>query len=377
MIELPLFDTYKPEEIATRPEIDAVELGQVVTICEIKKAYKELGEIIVGYENDNPIVRANKWAYATQESTIDNVVKSRTYTELQFDTDAVDFDFYQDGDEDEIGSKQHWRVIHQFTEKEYYSDNSEDSQNFKIWQLSFHKWQQEIVYKHTNIGDLVWSRPTINVPPINSAAANELAVYSCPTNTPSAPINQTGQSKCIKNVDNDGITTCKRYDSLPLVFSLLFDVGEALGGYLKTDASNSQIISILLKDSNILSPLGQQTGTDVLINNGSEIEPIKYIKRYVQITIDATRELPTYVSLRRYGKEQIRTPLSYSRDLDPELLEHQEATPFILHADNSTTATKYKPPGEYYFPDNFWNDKGMNPLIDYAARVGEAGKIIN
>lgn len=377
MIELPQFDQVNTDDLAVLPQINS---PTAVTVSEIKKVFAGLGKLLLDPEaddNDPNKFQENRWVIATQESLPDKTIVSRTYADLIFDEDAFDFDFITDGDTEDFGSDTYWRVIHRFTEKEFFSNNSPELQNFRIWELSYHKWQQEIIYLHEEIASLQWDRPEITVVRDSlttgggTTGSPGVTTYSC-TSTPAAtnPPGETGDSAVFSRGSAETLE-CYREASIPIPFSVTFDVGEALGGFVESDGS---ITHILLK-STPAPRLGVLQAGDVIVPNGTEGNPIKYSQRYVEVYFDLpSKTEPTYVRLRRYGVENFRISIPFERDLEPEFCHHELTTPRLTQTALGTP-TMYKPPNEYNFPDNFSNDGPPSPLQGFGARLGSGGSV--
>ena len=381
MLELPQFDNINLDDIATFPQINN---PSAVTIAEIKLHYPQLGKILLDPElddSDPDKFQENRWVIGQQESLPDNTIVSRTYADLTFDEDAIDFDFITDGDEEDFGAQEYWRVIHRFTEEEWFSSNSAELQDFRIWERSFHKWQQEIIYLHTEIGSLQWDRPQTEFPPDSSSTPGPMPgdppiiTYSCPLITLDPPDpGETGRSQVFTVVapsDPEGIQ-CFSWDSIDYPFSVTFDVGEALGGFVENDGTRTHI----LKKSTPDPRLGVLQAGDEIVSNGTAGAPIKYDQRYIEVYFaDPQRDEPTYVRLRRYGVENFRISIPFERDLEPEICHHEPETP-RLESTTLGTPTVYKPPNEYNYPDNFWNDGPVTPLQGFGQRLGSGGSVI-
>lgn len=362
MIELPKFDTFNKDEVFSTPQISSPE---VVTISEIKQTYPQLGSTNVRDENGDIISSTpNRWNHAVQESKPDGTIVARSFYELEFDNNAIDFQFITDGDEIEFGSDKYWRVIHRFTETVYESDNSPEFQNFKTWQEVKNRWQQEIIYDHVEIDPIVWNRGKIPVNRISTTTTTgqtTTTTYSCPTGTPPAPSGETGESAAFAEGSGSNLA-CYRWESLPIPFTIIFDVGNSLGGFIQTDGT---ISSIKLKGTNIID----NSGENVL--NGSINNPIKFTNRYIQISFNnPTRTAPTYVRLKRYGLETFRFQIPYELDQEPE---------FSHHGNNVQFEQRLFPPINKTWPDNFWNQGPQTPIVNFVDRFNNSsgGQINN
>ena len=151
------------------------------------------------------------------------------------------------------------------TEKKDQPNYSWELQNFKIWQIFTNRWQQEIIYDHIEIDSLQWDRPeiTVNISQTTTTGNNPVTTYAC-SSFPAAttPSGETGDSE----VFSRGVAQtleCYREASLPIPFSVVFDVGEALGGFIETDGP---LTRILLLDSPTPDP-------DGLPNDAIEVSP--------------------------------------------------------------------------------------------------------
>ena len=354
MLDLPLFDTFKKDEIAIFPQVDQ---PTAVTISEIKQEYVQLGKTLIGDDE----YETNRWTLGTQESLPDKTIKSRTYSELTFDDNAVDFDFVTGGDARDFGSSTYWRVIHRFTETEHFSNSGTELQNFKIWQKEENRWQQEIIYLHEEVGTLEWNRDQISVPTEGGGLSGEASPPTCPTDTPAAPPGETGQSAAFATSTQP--LTCARWESIPVPFYVTFDVGEALGGVIETNGP----VTYIIKKADAAPRNGTPLPEDEATGSGSVSNPIRLNKRYIEVYFNSpTRSTPTYVRLRRFGKENFRVSLPFQRDNEPEFLEHAASVP---------QAQRYKPPGRSDLPDNFWNDGAETELQGYGFRLGSGGGV--
>lgn len=383
MIELPKFDTFNKDEIAIFPQINN---PSAVTIAEIKVEYPQLGRIIIDAETGD--TEPNRWVEGVQEALPDKTIVSRTYNRLQFDEDAFDFDFITGGDAIDFGSSTYWRVLHRFTEEEFFSNNSDQLQNFQIWELSYHRYQQEIIYLHEELNSLEWNRTKISVPPVTvpppiGSPIGTPGTQACPTlPPPTAPAGQTGESAVfVDGTDLTGAPLCSRWASIPLDFLLVFNVGEALGGYIETDASGYNIY--LSENPPTLDGSGNLVfnGFSQQVSNGSVNNPIKYSYTYISFYMSdnagftpPTRTSPTFVRLKRYGVENFRLSLPFERDNEPEILHHTPDTPRLPRA-AAGVPTMYKPPGNFNFPDDFWNDADITTLFGFGNRLGSGGSV--
>lgn len=381
-IELPTFDSVDIGAVAVTPELGSIN---VPTISEIKQHFPQLGSNFAGKDDDgDDVFIQNKWIIAKQEASVEKSIISRTFAELEFNEDAFDFDFVTEGDADEFGTEDYWRVLHRFTEIEYFSDSGPAAQDFRVWEESRHIWQQEIIYTHELIGTLRWDRERILVPPetIPPVLMGDPPTYACPTTPPDdPPVGETGESIIFPEVDPsvmpEGII-CYRWESLPLDWEIIFDVGEALGGYIDTDGTVTEARLLAYDDAmptpNIIAEDPPNTFP------GSVGDPIKFGRRFLRLRFDMQTDSPTYVELFRYGKQNYRLFLSYQRDTEPETCTHPVEALYTEDAGtypgSRVELVKYRPPGKLNdFPNNFWNDTDINSLDDFEGRAGSAGGI--
>ena len=382
-IDLPSFESIDIDLLTPTAQLNDSEIP---TVSEIKMHFPELGRNFIGPDDDgDDQFIDNKWVIAKQEATVNKTILSRTFAELEFDSTAFDFDFVTGGDVDEFGTEDYWRVLHRFTEIEYFSDNGAEAQDFRVWEESRHIWQQEILYRHENIGNLRWDRERILVPPLTTpppmgSPMGTPPTYACPTTPPDdPPVGETGESIIFTEVDPsvmpEGII-CYRWESLPLDWEIIFDVGQALGGFVDTDGTVTESHLISYDDAmptpNIIAedPLNTFPGT--------EAAPIKFARRYLRLRFDMQTTEPTYVELHRYGKDNYRIFLSYERDTDPETSVHPVSALTDLATGTYPGAreelVKYRPPNKLNdFPNNFWTDTDINPLNDFDDRAGSSG----
>lgn len=384
-IELPTFETIDVNSLTPDVELNNINTP---TISEIKEHLPELGQNYIGpnEDGDDQFVD-NKWVIGKQEASVEGDIISRTYAELLFDQDAYDFDFIKEGDADEFGTEDYWRVLHRFTEIEYYSDSSPDLQDFRVWEESRHTWQQEIIFRHENIGNIRWDRPQVTAPltttpPAMGAPVGTLPTYACPLDEPDAPNGETGESVAFlvpSVIDENTLPSeikCCRWASLPLDWEIIFDVGQALGGFYETDGTVTEVKLIAYDDAmptpNIIAE------DDPNVNPGTEADPMKFNRRFLRLRFDMERDAPTYVELHRYGKDNYRIFLPYERDTEPEICTH-EASALTTKATGTYPKSreeliKYRPPNKLNdFPNNFWNDTDVNSLDDYSGRAGNPG----
>lgn len=300
------------------------------TFSEIKKAYPLLGTL-------------ESWAWGEQSARQDGTIISRAYKELEFYDDAEDFDLVDNTFVDSTyGSRYYWRVIYKFDEYEYYSEAGPDYENFKIWEYNLHSNQLEIIYKHEILASISWERPIIST-----------------------------------NNQEDSLTI--EYEPLPLPFILSYDVGKALGATIDFNLMPDYILfTDDILDISLLSEeeLNKLNKIDIAENNYEN--PYKLDKRYITLVwLEPTDDLPNLGIIDFYGVENYRTFFPLTREEDPELLVHLEETPYIAHTNNTTTITKYKPPGRLDFPDHFWNDTMINKINKFKERTNEPQIITN
>lgn len=340
---------------------------QPTTISELKQEYLELGVI-------------KTWNLGEQAARKDGTIVNRTYRRLTFSEDAIDFDLVNAGyNDDSLGGNYYWRVLHEFKETEYYSSNEPEYQNFKIWEKSINDYQMEITYdnlptKYINNDQEVeaifnWERPT---------TTQSFSGLGCPIGLVPAPINETGPSVWTSNgtttntnsSENTSTTSCTRYNSLDKPFYLVFDAGKSLGASI----SNFDLAPTTIYISTTPS---LTTGINTISTAaGSTTDPHKMKYRYLIIKWDnPNRDDLTKVRVTFRGNERYRSFLPLIKDQEPECPEHLDITPYITHAPLNTP-TRYKPPGEYNFPDNFWNDVEDIPLNNYATRLSLSPSIL-
>jgi len=336
-------------------EVDSQELDvQAVTVSEIKREYSELGSLRL-------------WPLGEQTARKDGKIISRTYKTLTFANDAIDFDFVDLGYIDPtVGSQYQWRIIHEFTEKERYSSCDPAFGDFKIWEVSDNEYQMEITYDNeiTILDDkgnleeeddelaiFTWTRPK----DIDSGTG-----IACPSNpTVAAPgftlpgpwvliSSDPGTPAVGADPGTPASRTCERWSAIEKPFYLVYDAGKSLGAQVSAD---------LIPSAVYISTTPGLTGTyKVPKGTGAESDPYQMEYRYLVIEwLDPGRTDLTTATVIFRGNEAFRIFLPVSRDQDPECPEHFDETPYIAHAPIGTP-TRYKPFGEYDFPDNFWND---------------------
>lgn len=345
-------------------EVDNQELVvKPVTTSELKKNYIELGIL-------------KRWTIGEQSAYKDGTIINRTYKELEFEENGNDFDLVDLGYYDEtFKSNYYWRVLHNFTEIEYYSSNLPEHKNFKIWEKSLNNYQMEISYdnlptKYLNTNNeevesiLVWNRPTTTI--------SLTGGIGCPPGLEPAPPNETGASSWVNigsttNSNTQTTTTsCKRFNSLSIPFYLVFDAGKSLGAAISnTDLTPTEIY--ISSNPNPLALLPEE----YFVSNaqGTIANPHKMKNRYLILKWDNPgRDILTKITVTFLANEIYRSFLPLIKDEEPEYPEHFDVTPYIAHA-NVGIPTRYKPPGEYNFPDNFWNDVEDLPINNYVQRL--------
>ena len=366
-----LFDKLNEENlIIETPEVD---FGSRTT-SELRREYSELGTL-------------KTWLYGSQEADSNGNITSRTYAELEFDTNAKDFDFNDAGFDDEVyGGQYFWRVIQDFTEKEYYSNSDVAFENFKIWEFNLNKFQLEIIYKHEILSTLRWTRPCN----VQNQIGNDIGtpevpniVYSCPLGgvTLETPT-ETGDSdwfsiartsyngECSGIIIDDGQDNiCQQYLSLNKSFRLVFDSGKALGAVIRFEDITPDRVFTASSPTEVTPAIPSN-------NLGSFNDPIRMAKRYLVLEWDNPGKTDLKaIEVDFYAVEFYRSFLPLFRDQDPELLEHSDTIPYIAHT-TIGTPTRYKPPGRYDFPDTFWNDITIEEIEDYGTRIGIQPNIV-
>jgi hypothetical protein len=345
-----LFDKFNEENF----EVDNQELDiQPTTFSEIKKAYSQLGSL-------------EAWTEGEQIARFDGMIISRTYKKLTFETKANDFDLIDStgGYTDPVLGVRYWRVLHRFSEKEYYSECSENYLNFKIWEENDNFYQMEIIYKHEILTSETWERP------IETGSNPGLG---CPSNSSVVPEGETGPSNwevVDSTIDSYGETTntnCVRYQSLEKPFYLIFKNGKALGATIKSNLAPSAVyISSTSDINNLPSPSTRQN---------TEEDPHRLNKEYLIIKWDNPgKDSLKYATVDFYGVENYRSFMPIARDTDPLLQEHYEETPYLPHAPLGV-ATRYKPVGMYNVPDNFWNDTNIDEIENFSTRTSNPSRI--
>lgn len=335
-------------------EVDNQELTvQPVTISELKKQYIELGVI-------------KTWSLGEQAALKDGTIVNRTYKRLSFNPDGNDFDLVDLGYyDDTFKGNYHWRVLHQFAETEFYSSNLEEHKNFKIWEKCINNYQMEVSYdnlptKYSLAGQELeaifnWERPE---------TINPLLTIACPPGLPPAPVDETGASAWILQPGTaPGLSTCTQFNSLPKPFYLVFDAGKSLGAVISNADLNPT--TIYISSTNDIT-----TGNNIISSAlGTNSDPHKMSYRYLILKWDDPgRDDLTQITVTFKGNEIYRSFLPLNRDEDPEYPEHFDTTPYISHT-ITNEPTRYKPPNEYDFPDNFWNDVQDIEINNYAARL--------
>ena len=326
--------------------IDNQELDvQAVTVSELKREYSELGTL-------------RFWPLGEQAARKDGTIIYRSYKTLSFSNNAIDFDFVDLGYEDPTTQDRYqWRVIHEFVETERYSSSDLEFGNFKVWEVSNNDFQMEITYDNNitilddkgnfdsdddDLAVFTWDRPIETITTLG---------IGCPANPTIADPGFTlpGDWVLVQQASvNNPDTICERYVALEKSFYLVYDVGKSLGAEITSDLTPSNIY---------ISNRPDLTGT-FKVPNGSGVEssPYQLEFRYLIIEwLDPGKDDLTTATVTLRGNEAYRVFSPITKDLDPECPEHDDTVPYIAHAPIGTP-TRYKPPGEYTFPDNFWND---------------------
>lgn len=330
-----------------------------VTTSELKQEYAELGMI-------------KAWSLGEQTARKDGTIINRTYRQLTFSPNAIDFDLVDAGyiDEDRFGGQYYWRVLHEFSETEYYSSLDKAYKNFKIWEKSLNEFQMEITYdnlptKYRNSQNeevesiITWNRPK---------NTQSFIGLGCPLGLSPAPVNETGDGPWFSNATTSSSSTssnisCSQYKSLPLPFYLVFDAGKSLGASLTF--SSIPPTKVYISKNPVL------INNEFIISNnlGTTNDPYRMHDRYLILQWDNPgRDILQKVTITFRGNEKYRSFLPLLRDNSPECPEHLDTTPYITQA-TLNTPTRYKPPGLYHLPDNFWNDTQDTPINNYANRI--------
>lgn len=338
-------------------EVDNQELDiQAVTVSEIKKEYAELGTL-------------RFWSHGEQTARKDGTIISRTYKTLTFANNAIDFDFMDLGYTDpSIGDRYQWRVIQEFTEKERYSSCDKAFGDFKIWEVSTNEYQMEITYNNkptvTNNGGtqfeedddelaiFKWDRPK---------ETNTGPGLTCPANSSIAEpgftlpglwvllSSEPGSPAVGNNPGTPSSRVCERYEALPKPYYRIYDAGKALG--VVKGNTDQQPDNVYISNQPNLEGIYEQPE-----GSGAQTDPYRMTKRYIIFEwLDAGRDDLTTFELTMVGNEVYRIFTPISRDMDPECPEHPNTVPYKAHAPLGVP-TRYKPPDEFNFPDNFWND---------------------
>lgn len=381
----PLFDKFDDSNF----DIDNQEFSiGVRNVATLNKPYAELGTL-------------RTWIHGEQEADEDLNIITRTYAELFFDEAACDFDFNDAGfDDDTYGGRYYWRVVHKFTEHEYYSENTSEYENFRIWEEAFHRFQMDIIYKHELIQTIDWLRPRTEQAKTTSGNPPQ---STCPTggSTPGDD-DETGDSAWFE-VGTGLNAFCRKYESVTIPYYKVFDVGGALGAVVNGDSADNiyifdikpDILEVTTDVGALLEPLLESvdyrdtnnpvTLADALtpiitdrgltpVTTGSFTDPIRLRQRYLILEYtDPTKTFPQDGSIDLYASEFYRSFLPLSRDQDPLLPEHPPGTEFLPRTNDLVTPTRYKPPGRPDFPDNFWNDVNIDTIDSYGSRVGLGG----
>lgn len=353
-------------------DIDSQELEvQAVTVSELKQEYLELGSL-------------RFWPLGEQAARKDGKIIYRSYKTLSFADSAIDFDFVDLGYSDPTtGSRYQWRVIHEFSEKERYSSCDIAFKNFKIWEISDNEFQMEITYDNniTSLNDagtpfeleddpkavFKWERPkdtSINIGtscPVDQSEAIEGFTLASPW------IVKTSIDTGTINVPQIQ-TTCERWQALPKPFYLVYDAGKSLGAEVNAD---------LTPDNIYISTTTDLTETfKIPSGSGIETDPYKMEYRYLILEwLDPGRDSLTEATIIFRGNESFRIFLPISKDQDPECPEHLDEIPYLAHTIQGIP-TRYKPPNEYDFPDNFWNDTVDTTIEGFLNRINATpGKV--
>jgi len=355
------FDKFKEE--CYEVDNQELEIGPT-TVSEIKERYSELGVIKV-------------WTLGEQTANREGQIISRTYRKLNFSSNALDFDLVDAGytDNERYKGRYYWRVLHEFKETEYYSSHEVEFKNFKIWEKSINEFQMEITYD--NLPTKYINENNIEIESIfnweREITKDNFIGGICPNGVIEAELNETGPSiwketgNEIEPIIIDNVpsvfTECYRYNSVPTPFFLVLDAGKSLGATF-SNISLAPTTVYISKNRTLIE--GEYNISEGL---GTVTNPHKMSNRYLIIKWDnAERETLTKLTITFRGNEIYRSFLPLLRDNEPECPEHLDITPYLAHV-GLNTPTRYKPPGEYNFPDNFWNDIDNIEITNYAERI--------
>jgi len=385
----PLFDKFDDSNF----DIDNQELQiGARTLATINREYSELGTL-------------KTWVHGEQEADQDLNILSRKYAELIFDDVACDFDFNDAGfNDDSFGGRYYWRVVHKFTEHEFYSEDTPEFKNFLIWEEADHRFQMDIIYKH-QIGETIeWLRPRTETTGVSTGAPG---TSPCPLfGGTSATNDKTGDSSwiTIPSLIPLNPPTCRQYKSVSIPYYKVFDAGGFLGAVVSGDTPDNVYIfdvnpTLLEQDPNLdigallktsLDSVNYGSGTKVTltealasvtssrgissVGTGSVSDPIRLRQRYILVEyLSPTSTTPKEGKIDFYGVEFYRSFVPVSRDQEPLLREHPPATLENPHTNDTITLTRFKPPSRMDFPDNFWNDNNVDTIEAYGSRVGATG----
>ena len=381
---LPLFDTFN--KVLLEKEVEALDITSMQTSV-ITKYFPELGTTKtwdVGIQSALPLDKDDPSKGFT--------ILDRTFQDLVFSEDAYDFDFIkteEDGAEfytptnseqekldqnpNYLSRFNYWLVVQCLTIKEWFSNNSEELEDFMCWEYKEHIYQQEIYFKHKLIHTYVWDRDTepgdtrtittggtANSPGTSTTICNIGSGATNPTYDKDGVKLTTGKSPTFETSSG----SCLKWSSLDTPFVLTVDAKSALGAVVKPN-NTSLNIKVYLKS--------QEDSTEKIeVALGSFKDPIQLVDRYLEIVVeDPGKSDLKQIKVDFYGEEFYRIQLPFKYDEEVDLIMHDEQT--LQNTD------KYHPPRKLekgvwsapLFKTNFRLNKEFTSLKKFRQRFKE------
>lgn len=235
----------------------------------------------------------DSWEVASQQVDTKGTIVSRAYSLLSFPYNEAKLVKIELGTYDpQWEATFYYNVISYFQETAYAS-HYKYALPFNEWSKQTTKFRQEALYKHKLTNTLTWNRPS------------------------------TTNSQ----------TNLTEYNPLPEDYTLLINVGQALGAVIEI----ADPVEVRIKST--ASDLGELVSKNFVL----------LTKPYIEITFkNITLTSHTLLKVYFYGEYAYRT-------YEPADKFNQEEPLTLIHPYNTSYQNRLKPPGLANLPDNFWN----------------------
>jgi len=250
----------------------------------------------------------DSWEIATQQVDTNGNIVSRNYSLLSFPYNEAKLVKIELGAYDPQWEADFYYTIISYFQETSYSSHYKYTLPFNEWTKQETKFRQEVIYKHKITNTLTWTRPSTT----------------------------------------DSESSLVEYEPLPENYTLLINVGQALGATIQV----VDPVEVRLKSTD--SDIGELVNKDFVL----------LTKPYLEITFkDITLNSHTELTVNFYGEYAYRTYV-------PANLFNQQEPLTLVHPYNTPYQNRLKPPGLANLPDNFWNTNyGQLPNIELAERT--------